>query len=230
MHKRLAYTFAAVGLTVIVVGCFAVQLYEQQNFDYTIGHSGLEVNSFQGLNAITINQFILLGATPSLTVQTTAPSQSYLANATRSQIFCYVNQNPGVQFRGVAAALFLPVGLAEYHLGVLVKAGLLSFSRDGRYKRFFVSKQYSIREVALICLLRRKTTKRIFETLLRKKELSHCRLAEEVDVTSQALTWQMKTLKAYKYVLHVSSETKTFYSLNPAHTENLTRCLAAVEQ
>ena len=218
------------GLAAVVLGCFLVQLHEQQNFDYTIRHKGLEVNSFQGLKAITINQFILLGATTSLTVQTTASSQSYLENATRSQIFTFVSQNPGVQFRALAAALCLPVGLAEYHLGVLVKSGLLSFTRDGRYKRFFVSKQFSIREVALICLLRRKTTKRIFEALLHKKEFSHCYLAEEVEVTSQALTWQMKTLKKSKYVLHVSSGTKTYYSLNPAHTKTLTRCLAAIQQ
>jgi len=122
------------------------------------------------------------------------------------------------------------VGLAEYHLGVLVKSGLLSFTRDGRYKRFFVAKQYSLRERAMICVLRRKTTKRIFTALLHKKEFSHCRLAQEVKVTSQALTWQMKPLKTSKYILGVSSGTKTYYRLNPTHAATLTRCLAATQQ
>jgi DNA-binding transcriptional ArsR family regulator len=231
--KRPALAVAAVILVVVVVGCFVVQLYEQKNFHYTSTYSKgqhIEVSSVTGLNAVTINQWILLGATPQLGVQTTTPSHTYLANATRTQIYEYINQNPGAQFRAVTAALCLPIGLAEYHLGVLAKAGLVSFVRDGRYKRFFVSKQYGKSEMTLICLLRHSTVKNIFTVLLQKKELSHCKLAQEVSISSQALTWQMKTLRNTKYLLQINSGNKTVYSLNQNSTLTLTKYLGVVEQ
>jgi predicted transcriptional regulator len=101
-------------------------------------------------------------------------------------------ESPSVQFRALCSALCLPVGLAEYHLGVLIRSGLVSFVRDGRYKRFFISKRFSKREIQAICSLRHKTVKRIIETLLCKKQLSPGSLAGEVAITSKALTWQMK--------------------------------------
>jgi len=178
---------------------------------------------------MTINHYILISVPPSVTtLQTTTPTQTYLLNNTRSQIYEYITQNPGVQFRAVATALCLPVGLAEYHLGVLVRAGLLSFVRDGRYKRFFVSKRFSRREMAVICLLRHKTAKRIFEVLLCKGELSHCKLADEVAISSQALTWQMKTLRRTRFVLEVNDGKKTIYSLDVESTPTLMKHLAVV--
>jgi hypothetical protein len=231
--KSPALAITALMLVTVVVVCFVAQLYQQQNFSYTYTDGRVQdvrVSSIAGLNAVGINQYILLGATPQLGVQTITPSQTCLANVTRSQIFNYITQNPGVQFRAIASVLCLPVGLAEYHLGVLVRVGLVSFVRDGRYKRFFVSRHYSKSEMALICLLRHGTVKRIFMVLLRKKELSHCRLAEEVAITSQGLTWQMKTLKSTKYLLQVNVGTKTVYSLNENSTVTLTKGLALVEQ
>ncbi len=229
--KHAVLALSALALTVIVAGCFASQLYQQQNFNYTqTGNrvATVHVSSIVGLNAISINQYILLSVPASLTVQTSTPSQTFLLNNTRSQIYDYISMNPGVQFRAVASALCLPVGLAEYHLGVRVKAGLVSFVRDGRYKRFFVSKRFSKRETTLICLLRHKTAKRIFEVLLGKGELSHGKLAGEVVITSQALTWQMKTLRNTKFVLEVNDGIKTIYSLDQSQTSTLTKYLAVV--
>ncbi len=231
--KQAAVALSALVLAAVVVGCFVSQLYQQQNFSYTLTGENrmrtIQVSSIEGLNAITINHYILISVPSTLTtLQTTTPNQTYLLNNTRSQIYNYISQNPGTQFRAVAAALCLPIGLAEYHLGVLVRAGLVSFVRDGRYKRFFVSKRFSKRETTLICLLRHKTAKRIFEALLSKKELTHCKLADEVAITSQALTWQMKTLKSTKYLLEVNSGTKTIYSLNETSAATLVKYLAVV--
>jgi predicted transcriptional regulator len=174
----------------------------------------IEVSSLVGSRAVSIDRYTLLAVPAAISLQTPAPSQSYLTNSTRSQIFDYIAQNPGVQFRAVVAALCLPLGLAEYHLGVLVRSGLVSFVRDGRYKRFFVSKRFSKREMLTICLLRRKTTKRILGVLLQRSEVSHCKLAGEVAITSQALTWQMKTLRSTKFVLQINDGNRTIYMIN----------------
>lgn len=220
MIKHIAPALAAVSLVAIVIGCFVSQLYQQQNFQYAY------INEDQTaiFDAITIRPSF-----PTvLTVQAPNTNQSCLSNYTWGQIFDFVNQNPGVQFRAICAALCLPVGLAEYHLGILVKAGLVSFVRDGRYKRFFVSKRFSKRDMALICLLRHKTTRKIIEVLLSKKELSHGKLADEVSITSQALTWQMRTLKKSEFLLQVSDGLKTVYSLDESSAPMLAKYVAVV--
>ncbi len=231
--KQALLIIATLGLTATIISSFPAQLYQQQNFKYSYIESGhqmqIQISSLAGLNSVSINPYILFGATPSLHVASPVASQTYLENNTRNQIFSYITQNPGVQFRGICAALCLPLGLAEYHLGVLVRSGLVSFVRDGRYKRFFASKRFSKREMLTISLLRHKTAKRILEVLLQKKELSHSRLAGEVEITSQALTWQMKTLRNTRFVLQVNDGLKTLYSLDDAATPMLVKYLAVVE-
>ncbi len=80
-----------------------------------------------------------------------------------------------------------------------------------------------------ICVLRHKTAKRIIEVLLGKKELSHGKLADEVTISSQALSWQMKTLRDTRFVLQVNDGLKTLYSLNQTTEPMLVKYLAVVE-
>jgi predicted transcriptional regulator len=120
--------------------------------------------------------------------------------------------------------------LAQYHLGVLIKSGLVSFIRDGRYKRFFLSKKFSRKQMQTISLLRHKTAKRILEALLNKKHMSHGELAREVSITSQALTWQMKRLGKTEFITQASEGLKTIYSLDENVTPMLVQYLALVEE
>jgi predicted transcriptional regulator len=146
------------------------------------------------------------------------------------QIYNYIESNPGVQFRGICAALSLPVGLAQYHLGVLVKSGLVSFIRDGRYKRFFLSKKFSRKQMLTISLLRHETAKRILEALLRKKQLAHGELAGEVSITSQALTWQMKRLGKTEFITQANEGLRTIYSIDEASAPLLMQYLTLVKE
>ncbi len=234
MNKRIVIPLVAIALTFVVIGCFAAQLYQQKSFNYvyTYGPKGghLEVYpNVASMNAITIDKWTMLGVTPSMNLQSPIAAQSFLTNQTRLQIYDYIDQNPGLQFRALCSALCLPVGLAEYHLGVLIRAGLVSYVRDGRYKRFFITKRFSKAEMATISLLRHRTAKRIVEVLLQKKALSHCVLAGEVSITSQALTWQMKTLANTDFVLQVNEGLKTIYSIDEASVPTLQKYLAIVE-
>ena len=184
----------------------------------------------KSLQAVTTNPYYLLALPTSFGVNVGANNQASFSNGTRTQIYNYVEVNPGVQFRGICTALSLPVGLAQYHLGVLVKSGLVSFIRDGKYKRFFLSKKFSRKEMLTISLLRHKTAKRILEALLNKKQLSHGELAREVSITSQALTWQMKRLGKTPFVLQVAEGLRTVYSLDEASAPLLVQYLTLVEE
>jgi predicted transcriptional regulator len=179
---------------------------------------------------VTTNPYYLLAfPTASFTADISVNNQTPFNNSTRTQIYNYIEGNSGVQFRGICAALSLPVGLAQYHLGVLVKSGLVSFIRDGRYKRFFQSKKFSRKQMLTISLLRHETAKRILEALLNKKQLQHGELAGEVSITSQALTWQMKRLGKTEFILRTNEGLRTIYSLDANLTPMLMQYLALVE-
>jgi len=219
----------ALSLILIVIGCFAAQAYQQKIFKYSYTEEPvrrLQVYSgITSLKAITIDEYCMLAFPTSTMVQT---PQSSFSNSTRTQIYDFINENPGIQFWAICAGLCLPVGLVQYYLAGLTKAGLVSFIRDGRYKRFFISKRFTKREMAAISLLRHKTAKKIVEVLLCKKQLSHGKLACEVSITSQALTWQMKALRNTEFILHVNEGLKTIYSLDESSAPLLQKYLAIV--
>jgi DNA-binding transcriptional ArsR family regulator len=235
MQPALKRAIIAIVLASIVLGSFAALVYQQKSFTFSISLTSPRfVQVYSGtpsLRAITTDPYCLLAfPTASFSADVSASSQAPFNNGTRTQIYSYIEGNPGVQFRGICSALSLPVGLAQYHLGVLIKAGLVSFIRDGRYKRFFRAKKFSRKQMLTISLLRHKTAKRIFEALLRKKQLSHGELASEVSITSQALTWQMKRLGKTEFILQTSEGLKTIYSLDENSMPMLVQYLALVAE
>jgi predicted transcriptional regulator len=151
-------------------------------------------------------------------------------NSTRAMIYDFIKDNPGVQFRGICNELGLAIGLAEFHLGVLKKAGLISFIRDGRYKRFFEAKRFSLKEMQLISLLRHKTVSNILRSILTTKTMSHSELAYQLSITSQGLTWQMNQLKKAGVVQQSSEGIKAFYTLEETCAPILTEIMSLVEK
>ncbi len=220
----------ALVLILILGGYFAISVYQQATVKYTVSFQDhyLKISSFSGIQFISIDKIALMALPNDSTVYTPASQQPSLINSTRTQIYQYIEANPGVQFRAICSGLTIPVGLVQYHLRVLVKSGLVSFVRDGKYKRFFVSKKFTKKQVATIILLRHKTAKRIFEVLLNKKQVSHGKLANELCITSQALTWQMKSLKSTNFVLQVNDGLKTVYSINESSQVLLESSLAII--
>lgn len=152
-------------------------------------------------------------------------SDSLPYNCTRAEILNTIIANPGIHFREICASLGLSIGLAEYHLGVLKRAGLVSFFRDGRYKRYFASRKFSSEEMATISLLKHKTAAKIFKILLEKPTVSHGEMASQLGVTSQALTWQIQHLRKANLILQVEDGLKSIYSLDVPSVEVVSRCL-----
>jgi DNA-binding transcriptional ArsR family regulator len=220
----------ALALILILGGCCAASLYQQKSFKITLSPQGnvLQLSSFGDLQSVTIDKTTLMALPTGFNVYTPAIQQPSPTNSTRMQIYQFIISNPGVQFRVICSSLTIPVGLTQYHLGVLVKSGLVSFVRDGKYKRFFASKKFTKKQVETIALLRHKTAKRIFEILLDKKELSHGKLADELCISSQALTWQMNSLKQTKFVLQVNDGLKTIYSIDESAQPLIETSLAII--
>ena len=146
-------------------------------------------------------------------------------NATRADVYEFIVANPGVQFRGICAGLDIAIGTAEFHLGVLKKAGLISFVRDGKFKRFFASKRFSQTEMRLLSLLRHETARAIIKKVIAEKAVNHSALASHLFMTSQGLTWQMSRLKGAGIVQESYSGIRVTYSINEAYTAILPQLL-----
>jgi DNA-binding transcriptional ArsR family regulator len=154
---------------------------------------------------------------------------SLISNSTRTEVYNFVVANPGIQFRGICTGLGIAIGTAEFHLGILKKAGLISFVRDGKYKRFFATKKFSAREMKLISLLRHETIREILKTIVTEKTVSHGKLASDLSITSQGLTWQMNRLREQGIVQGNCTATQVTYSLNEVYVQTLPELLCIIE-
>lgn len=234
MRLKLKRAIIAVALATIILVSFAALVQQQKGFTFSITKtSPCIVHVYSGipsLQAISPDNFCLFTPVPTaLSVDVRNVGQSPFNNSTRTEIYDFIQDNPGIQFRGICSSLGISVGLAQYHLGVLVKSGLVSFLRDGRYKRYFVAKRFSQKEMTAISMMRHSTIKKIFEVLLTKKQVSHCELASQVSITSQGLTWQMKRLTQTELVRQTSEGMKTIYTLDEASAPMLMTYMALVE-
>jgi len=143
----------------------------------------------------------------------------------RMDIYFYARDNPGVHFRGICRGLGLPVGVVQYHLGVLTGAGWLTSRRERRYRRYFESGRFSEAEMRLISALRNETARRIISALSEKDSVPHSELASSLGVSSQALTWQMKRLKALGLVEAEAESRRVVYSLSEEKLTAVSGCL-----
>jgi len=147
------------------------------------------------------------------------------SNSTRTDIYDFIVANPGIQFRGICAGLDIAIGTAEFHLGVLKKAGLISFIRDGKYKRFFASRKFSLREMKLIAILRHETVRDIVRKISAEKTVGHAELARFLRITSQGLTWQMSRLKQEGIVQESCSGMRVTYTIVETYSAILPQLL-----
>ena len=122
-------------------------------------------------------------------------ASALLNQTTRMTVFNFVKDNPGFHFRAMSDCLEMPIGVLQYHLGLLVNGGLISAYSDGRYKRYFESKKFTETEVKAISILRHETAGKILVILMEKQRALHKELAVELGISSQALSWQMNRLE-----------------------------------
>jgi DNA-binding transcriptional ArsR family regulator len=153
-----------------------------------------------------------------------------ITNSTRAQVYDFIVANPGIHFRGICTGLSIAIGAAEFHLGVLRKAGLISFVKDGKYKRFFASKMFSTRDMKLISLLRHVTVREILKKLSSERTMSHSALAASLSMTSQGLTWQMNRLKEEGVIGEKIDGIKVTYSINQTFLQDLPELIFMCER
>jgi len=172
------------------------------------------VQHVDNLHQLTFSVPIVLGA--SLHSNSTPP----LNQPTRIEINNFIKSNPGVHFRGICDSLGLSVGVVQYHIGVLERAGFITGYTDGQNKRFF-EHTFTQTDMKLISLVRHETTAKILTTLSQNGSTLHKDIARSLGVSSQALTWQMNQLKKTGLINAEKTGINVKYSLNDANAIKL---------
>jgi len=147
-----------------------------------------------------------------------------LNQTTRMDIYSFVINNPGIHFRALANSLSMPIGVLQYHLGLLVNGGLLSTYRDGRYKRYFESKRFTETEMKVISALRNGTSGKILVALFEKPQMTHRDLASKLNISSQALSWQMRRLEKMGFIKRKIVGFNVKYSLDETICTTVSQC------
>ncbi|MHA1584033.1 MAG: winged helix-turn-helix transcriptional regulator [Promethearchaeota archaeon] len=163
--------------------------------------------------------------------------QDVLEQGTRNAIYELIKNNEGLHFRKICRILEKKMGVVQYHVSVLEKAGLIRAIRDGRYKCFFPTErrnnmvapdqrdmiQEALRE-QIITSLRRKTPQVLINHLVQNHIASHQDLSDICHVSPQAITFHTQRLQKFGIIESTKEGRQKFYQLSdPAKniTDNL---------
>jgi predicted transcriptional regulator len=139
-----------------------------------------------------------------------------LDQPTRLEIYSFIQTHPGVHFRGICGSLGLSVGVVQYHLAVLEKAGYITVYGDGQNQRYFKKNAYTQSEMKLISLARHETAGKILTVLAQSGSALHKDIAHSLGISSQALSWQINQLEKAGLINAEKTGINVKYSLNNA--------------
>jgi predicted transcriptional regulator len=207
LNQKIALTILLAMLTLSI--CFTTAATSNTLSSFT------GVQHVDSIKQLSVSVPIALGA--SLHSNSTPP----LNQPTRIEINNFIKSNPGVHFRGICNSLGLSVGVVQYHLSVLERAGFITGYTDGQNKRYFEHSTFTQTDMKLISLMRHETTAKILTTLSQNSSALHKDIARNLGVSSQALTWQMNQLKKTGLINAEKTGINVKYSLNDANVIKL---------
>jgi DNA-binding transcriptional ArsR family regulator len=234
---KLNKCLLALCLAFVVAFSLAGLLQRQRDADtaflassQTIASGKINLRAANGALDYPSQRYNFLTFWAAITYQGTVAEKAPLPdNATRTEIFNFINANPGVQFRAICGGLGLSIGVVQFHLAQLQKIGLIASLRKGRYKRFFASGKFSHREMETIATVKLNTVRNILKALLEGKRVSHHELAVKVSISSQGLTWQMNRLRETGLIHENRNGLNVTYTIGQMHIPLVTHAMAITE-
>lgn len=127
----------------------------------------------------TLRRFAALGAASPFARFGDSGSESDAPDA----IAGYVSAHPGTHFSKLRDDLKLGTGEAQHHLHRLENEDVVASQKDGDYRRYFPTGQFSEFEQVALGYLRRSTARGMLVTLLRRPDVTASELASELDVS-----------------------------------------------
>jgi predicted transcriptional regulator len=117
-------------------------------------------------------------------------------NATREALLVAIEQNPGICFRDACRYLKKEIGVTQYHVRTLIKAGIITCEKDGRYTRYYAKKsRFDPLEMNILSSWRRPVEREILKLLSNDSFVNVSTVASSCNMTIQAVTWHVKRMK-----------------------------------
>lgn len=120
---------------------------------------------------------------------------SIFDNATRSRIYTYIQDNPGIFFNSLVRRTGIKRGTLRYHLLILKMNGKISVLESAGNPRYFEnSGRYSDTEKNVLKYIRNDTDCRIFRLLLENPALTRNDLGNGLGLSLSTVSWRMNRL------------------------------------
>jgi len=132
----------------------------------------------------------------------------------RQKLFTLISECPGIHFRDAQRRTESATGNLTYHLNCLVKAGLLTTVRDGKYLRYYASNGGSYEEKGILDLARRKTDRHILLLILQNETNTNEELSKNLGLSPSTISWHIKKLIETNILSVKTKGRKVFYSVN----------------
>lgn len=146
--------------------------------------------------------------------------------AARRRVLELVRQYPGLHLREIQRQLDTSAMLAEYHLNLLEKWGLVTSLEEKNYRRFFPNSELPRplppEDKRALCLLRQTVPLGIILLLLERGALTHGQIADALDLRKSTLTYHLNLLEGAGVVKR-TAQARLFELVEREHILSLLR-------
>jgi len=147
---------------------------------------------------------------------------------TRERISEYIRTNPGLHLRGIVRRMSLSVGVVEYHVHRLLRAGRIAFVSFGSKKMYYSPGRLNERDINLIVTLRDRVTRSIVLQLISRPGLRFTDMLADLGTSKSTLSFHLNRLvRAEILDQDVVGREKFFWVADP---EYVTRTLVSFHE
>lgn len=119
-----------------------------------------------------------------------------LENETRRKIYELIDEEPGINLRGLADEVDVAWGTLLHHLKKLEDNHLVKSERYGKYRRFFKNgSTYTEAEQERLAALSKPSTARVAEYILQNPGANQSEIGDQIGVTASTILFHVKRLK-----------------------------------
>lgn len=118
-----------------------------------------------------------------------------LANARRTQVYGYIEGNPGCTVPEISKVSGMSPANVKYHANILEKTKKISSRKFGRYLRLFKnSGAYNDREQMIVSALKSETARAILFAIQNEPGLTNRQLSQMFDISDSTAHWHTERL------------------------------------
>ncbi len=118
----------------------------------------------------------------------------------RKKIYTLILKNPGLHAKKIAEILSIHGQLADYHLLYLERNELVTTTKEGGYRRYYIKGKIGRKERRQIAILRQKIPLKIVIFLLKNPKSRHKEILKKFDIAKSTLTYHLKKLVIHEII------------------------------